>query len=115
MHTASLAINAYQAASGHRSQREQEAEVFLMANRGLRSARDGAPLQRVQALADNRRLWLAVTDLMRDPLNALPQDLRASILAVGMTVRREMDQDPPDLDFLIEINDQLAGGLTGSI
>ena len=50
-------------------------------------------IPRVQAIADNRRLWMTVTDLMRDPLNALPPDLRASIVSVGLAVQREMQID----------------------
>ena len=57
---------------------------------------------------------MTVTDLMRDPLNALPQDLRASIVSVGLAVQREMDRDEPDFDFLIAINENIAAGLAES-
>ena len=30
-------------------------------------------IQQVRALADNRRLWMMVSDLLRDPGNALPE------------------------------------------
>jgi flagellar biosynthesis regulator FlaF len=50
---------------------------------------------------------------MRDPLNALPQDLRASIVPVAMAVQREMQKDRPDFDFLIEINENIAVALAG--
>ena len=56
---------------------------------------------------------MTVSDLMRDPTNALPQDLRASILSVGITVQREMDEQSPDFDFLISINESIAQGLRG--
>ena len=69
-------------------------------------------MPRVQAIADNRRLWLTVTDLMRDPLNTLPQDLRASIVSVGLAVQREMEVAVPDFDFLIAINENIAAGLS---
>lgn len=107
------AAQAYQAAATHRSQREQEADVFRHANGILRAARDNAPTLRVKAIADNRRLWLTITDLMRDPLNALPPDLRASIVSVGIAVQREMQRDKPDFDFLIAINENIAAGLMG--
>jgi flagellar biosynthesis activator protein FlaF len=112
MQTMTKAANAYQAAATHRTQREQEADVFRRANGALRSARDAGPIARVRALADNRRLWLTVADLMGDPQNALPLELRASVLSVGMTVQREMDHDRPDFDFLIEINQNIAEGLS---
>ena len=115
MQTLSQAARAYQAAATHRSQREQEDEVFRRASGALKAARDGGPLRRVQAIADNRRLWITVADLMRDPLNALPQALRASIVSVGFTVQREMEREAPDFDFLIGINENIAAGLSGQV
>jgi flagellar biosynthesis regulator FlaF len=115
MDTLSQAARAYQAAATHRTQREQEADVFRRASGALKAARDANPMQRVQAIADNRRLWSTVADLMRDPLNALPQDLRASIVSVGITVQREMEHETPDFDFLIAINENIAAGLSGQV
>jgi flagellar biosynthesis regulator FlaF len=54
-----------------------------------------------------------VADLMRDPDNALPEALRASIISVARCVQREMDGDTPDFDFLITINENFAAGLAG--
>jgi flagellar biosynthesis regulator FlaF len=106
------AIQAYKTAARYRSQREQEADVFRHAIAGLTSAKDGNQIQKVRALADNRRLWMMVSDLLRDPGNELPEPLKASILSVGLTVRREMDQEIPDFNFLISINEHIAAGLT---
>jgi flagellar biosynthesis regulator FlaF len=106
------ALRAYDAASEHRSQRAQEADVFRRAVGALKAAQGGGPLPRVRALADNRRLWMAVQDLVRDPANALPQQLRAAIVSVGLTVEREMDRDTPDFAFLIGINENFAAGLS---
>ena len=105
------ATNAYQRATTHSSQRAQEADVFRRATGALKSARERGTIPRVHAIADNRRLWLTVTDLMRDPRNALPEDLRASIVSVGIAVQREMDRDSPNFDFLISINENIAAGL----
>ncbi|MDR3530315.1 MAG: flagellar biosynthesis regulator FlaF [Rhodopila sp.] len=113
MLNASHAIQAYRTASRYRSQRDQEADVFRQTSAALKSARGASPIQQVRALADNRRLWTTVTDLMRDPCNALPPPLRASIISVGLTVQREMDQESPDFDFLISINENIAAGLAG--
>jgi flagellar biosynthesis regulator FlaF len=107
------AIQAYKATNRLRSQRDQEADVFRSATAALKSARSGSVVQQVRALADNRRLWTTVTDLMRDPGNALPAPLRASILSVGLTVHREMDRDAPDFEFLISINENITAGLAG--
>jgi len=109
------ATRAYEAAATHRSQREQEADVFRRVIGALKSARNGHALQRVRALADNRRLWMVVNDLMRDPENKLSPDLRASIISVGLTVQREMDRDQPDFGFLIAVNENFAAGLSRGV
>lgn len=113
MQTTTNAAKAYEAASIQRSPRAQEADVFRRVIGALRASRDGGPLQRIRALADNRRLWMVVHDLMSDPDNALPLPLRAQIISVGLAVQREMDRDVPDIEFLIDINEQLAAGLSG--
>lgn len=115
MQPSTQAARAYEAAAVHRSARDQEADIFRRAIGGLKAARDAGPVQRVRALADNRRLWMAVGDLMRDPANGLPLPLRASIISVGMAVEREMDREQPDLAFLIEINEHIAAGLSGQV
>ena len=107
------ATRAYQNASAHRGLREQEADVFRHAVGALKAARAEGPIPRVRALADNRRLWMTVVDLVRDPGNSLPAELRASLISVGLAVQREMDQDHPDFDFLIGVNENIAAGLAG--
>jgi flagellar biosynthesis activator protein FlaF len=113
MPNASHAIQAYRTASTYRSQRDQEADVFRHTIATLKAARTASQIQQIRALADNRRLWLTVVDLMRDPNNALPEKLRASIVSVGLAVQREMDRESPDFDFLISINENIAAGLAG--
>jgi flagellar protein FlaF len=113
MSNASHAIQAYRTASRYRSQRHQEADVFNHAIAGLKGAKGAERIRKIRALADNRRLWMTVSDLLRDPANMLPERLRVSILSVGMTVQREMDKDEPDFDFLIAINENIAAGLSG--
>jgi flagellar protein FlaF len=108
------ATKAYSTAATYRSKRDQEADVFRRVAAVLVGARaSGAgSIQQVRALSDNRRLWMTVSDLMRDPSNTLPQDLRASILLVGITVQRDMDAPSPDFDFLAGINEDIAAGLS---
>jgi flagellar biosynthesis regulator FlaF len=113
MQNATFAIRAYENSARFRSQRDQEAAIFRRVSALLRQAKTANRIQQVRALADNRRLWITVLDLMRDPTNALPVPLRASIISIGLTVHREMDQEDPDFDFLISINDNLAAGLSG--
>lgn len=106
------AARAYQASSDQRSLRTQEADVFHRANGALRSALAGSQIDRVRALADNRRLWLTVIGLMQDPDNQLPSSVRASIVSVGRSVNREMDAASPDFDFLIAVNENIVAGLS---
>lgn len=113
MQTMTQAVRAYQAGSAHRSPREQEAEVFQSVNGALRATREQGPIARVRALADNRRLWTTVIDLVRDPANNLPAELRASIISVGLAVQREMDREQPNFEFLISVNENIAAGLSG--
>jgi flagellar biosynthesis activator protein FlaF len=113
MQNASHAIKAYSTASRYRSQRDQEADVFHHAIIALKGAKGASSIQQVRALADNRRLWMMVSDLLRDPGNALPDPLKASIISVGLTVQHEMDQEAPDFDLLISINENIAAGVAG--
>jgi flagellar protein FlaF len=115
MQTMTNAVRAYASAAEHRNVREQEADIFRRANAALRYARESAKrISRVRALADNDRLWMTILGLLHDPANALPDELRASIISVGLAVQREMQRDSPDFDFLIEINENIAAGLSGN-
>ena len=66
---------------------------------------------RARAIADNRRLWIALEASVRHPANQLPQDTKVAMLNVGRALMREMESQAPDLDFLIEVNEQLIAGL----
>jgi flagellar biosynthesis regulator FlaF len=110
------ATGAYRASRAAMHPRVQEADVFRRVTGALRAAQGDhaeAKLRAIRALADNRRLWLAVEGVLSDPTNALPVPLRASIISVGRSVFRAMDEEDPDLGFLIEVNEHMAAGLSG--
>jgi len=112
----SNAATAYRAARAGMPIRAQEADVFRRVTGALRAAQNAGAsgaLRATRALADNRRLWLAVEGVLVDPTNSLPPPLRASIISVGRTVLKEMEADKPDLAFLIEVNENIAAGLAG--
>lgn len=111
MSYAAVAARAYQAGAAHRSLRAQEADVFRRASYVLRSCAQEGPMARLRALADNRRLWGLVMDLVRDPANQLPLPIRANLVSIGLAVVRELDGEAPDLAFLADVNDQIAAGL----
>lgn len=108
------AMKAYRAASSHRGQREQDAEIFRRANASLRSAQTQGGMAQVRAIAENAQLWTLVIDLLRDPGNPLPPPLRGSMISVGLAVRRELTGEDPNLDFVIGVNEQFAAGLAGA-
>ena len=107
------AARAYGTQSARRNLRDQEADVFRRVTGGLRHAK-GDPARAGHALADNIRLWLMLGDVLRDPANALPAGLRAAIVSVGQAVQREMARPDPDLDFLIQVNENMTAGLAGA-
>jgi flagellar biosynthesis regulator FlaF len=109
-----LASRAYAAAASHKTVRQQEADLFRLVIARLQASRHATPIARVRALADNRRLWMTVSDLVRDDANPLPPETRAGILSIGKAVQREMDANEPNFDFLITINKNLAEGLSGN-
>lgn len=92
-----------------RTPKQAEAAVFAEANHRLRAAEAGLP--RVRALADNRRLWTMVLDMVSDPANELPLALRGQIASLANRVVRECDAEAPDLAFLVEVNEQIGAGL----
>jgi flagellar protein FlaF len=108
-----LATRRYGTTQQSRSPRHQEADVFRRVNHGLKAAQHADRVERSRAVADNRRLWLAMDAAMLHPANQLPEALKASILSLGRLIQREMNRETPDLAFLIEMNDQMIAGLSG--
>jgi flagellar biosynthesis activator protein FlaF len=106
-------LRAYGAMSAVRSRGAQEADVFYRANGALRAAQQGARMDRVRALADNRLLWTTVLALVYDPASKLPRELRGAIASIGLAVQREANRENPNLDFLISVNENVAAGLSG--
>ena len=103
----------YGATQRVRTLREQEADVFRRVNYGLKSALNSDAIDRARAVSDNRRLWLAIEAALVNPENLLPEVTRVSIMRLGRGVQREMDNQEPDIEFLININDQMIAGLSG--
>ena len=94
--------------------RQMEAEVFSRANRSIREAQTGSGAAAIaRAKGDNRRLWNVVLSLVLDPTNQLPAPLRSQVASLAHAVLRECEADPPDLGFIAEMNEAVAGGLWG--
>ncbi len=104
---------AYQSAVNLRSQRERDAEVFDVFASRLRNAENAGAIALAKALADNATLWRTVTTITLDSNNPQPVAIRKSLLALAATVIKEMAAPKPDIQVLIEINDNIAAGLRG--
>jgi flagellar biosynthesis regulator FlaF len=91
--------------------KQMEAEVFARCTRAIRAAETGSALDRVRAVADNRRLWDAVHASVSDPANALPPAMRGGLAGLAQAVLRECEAAEPDLGFIAEMNEQTAAGL----
>lgn len=62
-----------------------------------------------------RQLWLVLIADLSNAENALPEPLRASLISIGLWIRREVDLidrgDSANFDGLIEINQIVMDGL----
>jgi flagellar biosynthesis regulator FlaF len=108
-----LGTRRYGATQQTRSLREQEADVFRRVNYAMKAALNSNAIDRARAVADNRRLWLAVETALINPENLLPEATRVSMMRLGRLIQREMNAPEPDFAFLIEMNDQMIAGLSG--
>ncbi len=78
-------------------------------------ARGGGSPEALEATAFLRHLWtVLVADLSRDD-NALPASLKASLISIGLWIRKEVDLidegRSANFDGLVEINRIIADGL----
>jgi flagellar protein FlaF len=105
------AQRAYQMTRKATDPREQEADVVRRVTWALKEALEKEGIAKARAIADNRRLWIALEASVRHPANQLPRETKVAMLNIGRAVLREMESQAPDMDFLIEVNEQLAAGL----
>lgn len=88
------------------------AEVTAALTEAKRVAARGTVL--VEALDWNRRLWSTLASDCSSDGNALPRELRAQIISVGLWVSRyasEVARGKADIDALIEVNRTIMEGL----
>jgi flagellar biosynthesis activator protein FlaF len=116
------AANAYARTSREAgSPRDVEAQALLKAARQLEDVRTNwaGPDQRMQeALLFNRRLWTIFVSAAESDENPQPLEIRQNILNIGVFVLKQIvdmqaDPDPVKLKSLIDINCNLAAGLSG--
>lgn len=97
--------------------RQTEAGVLQRITDLLKAASDpdASPQTRIDALHQMRRFWMALIDDLATPGNALPQETRASLISIGLSLLREADQidiaGAEGFSYLAEINTLVLTGL----
>lgn len=105
------------------SPREIEAQALLKAARQLRDVQDnwtGPDKNLHNALLFNRQLWSIFMSAAANQENPQPVEVRQNIANIGVfvmnqTVEMQMNPDPSKLKSLIDINCNLAAGLSGRV
>ena len=103
------------------SPREIEAQALLKAARQLQDVQAnwaGPDKAMHNALLFNRRLWTIFMSAAEASDNPQPLEVRQNIANIGVfvmkqTIEMQMDPDPAKLKCLIEINCNIAAGLSG--
>jgi flagellar protein FlaF len=97
--------------------RERERQVFERCLELFRAADEKGPQSReaIDALAYCRRIWAVFLEDLASPDNALPKQLRAEIISIGLWVIREAENirlgKSTDFKPLIEVTTALHEGL----
>ena len=101
--------------------REIEAQALLMAARKLLDVQTnwaGPDKNMHKALLFNRRLWSIFLSAVEANDNPQPLEIRQNIANLGVfilqqTIEMQMNPDPAKLKSLIDINCNIAAGLSG--
>jgi len=105
------------------SPREIEAQALLKAARQLQEVQSnwaGPGKAMESALLFNRRLWSIFMSAAQTDENPQPIEIRQNIANIGVfvmkqTVDMQLNPDPAKLKSLIDINRNLAAGLSGRV
>lgn len=115
-----MSLQAYQQASARgESPRETEYRLFAQVTLALMDAAKCEPTDfrgRIDALDWNRRVWSVLGSACADPANALPEELRASIISLSIWVGKhtsEVIRRKEDIQPLIDVNRMIMQGLRG--
>jgi flagellar biosynthesis activator protein FlaF len=97
--------------------RRREREIIERAIEKLAAARSSGAQspEAIEALDFLRQLWTAFIEDLADDGNALPVPLRASLISIGLWIRKETELiasgRSQNFDGLIEINRMISQGL----
>lgn len=117
-----MSLSAYQKAQQRvETPRELEYRLFGQVTRALIDIQDlprHEIARRMDALDWNRRVWSFMAADCGNPDNALPENLRASIISLSLWVSRyssEVMHKGEDIEPLIDVNRSIMQGLAGQI
>jgi flagellar protein FlaF len=115
-----MSLQAYQqAAARGETPRETEYRLFAQVTLALMDAAKCDPTDirgRIDALDWNRRVWSVLGTACADPANALPPELRASIISLSIWVGKHTSQvirRQEEIQPLIDVNRMIMQGLRG--
>ena len=115
-----MSLQAYQqAATRAETPRETEYRLFAQVTLALMEAAKCEPGDirgRIDALDWNRRVWSTLGTACADPENALPPELRASIISLSIWVGKHTSaviRRQEEIGPLIDINRMIMQGLRG--
>lgn len=96
-----------------------EAWALTEAARRLAQSKNQDKEDMIEQVRLNWRIWTIIQSELVDPDCTIPIEIRQNLLNLSNFIdRRSIDfiakPDPPKLDILININRQIAGGLSGS-
>ncbi|MFN8734837.1 MAG: flagellar biosynthesis regulator FlaF [Hyphomonadaceae bacterium] len=117
-----MSLSAYQKAQQRvETPRELEYRLFGQVTRALIDIQDlprHEIARRMDALDWNRRVWSFMAADCGNPDNALPENLRASIISLSLWVSRyssEVMHKGEDVEPLIDVNRSIMQGLASQI
>ena len=120
MSTTAKSVGSYaQHQQAGESIRETEARALLNCASRLAAARDinNGYEYYSDAIKHNQELWTLFQVLLADPQNPLPRDLKITLLNLSryvdkVSLRASAEYNPDLLNSLIDINKQIAAGLS---
>ncbi|WLT08972.1 flagellar biosynthesis regulator FlaF [Bartonella apihabitans] len=97
--------------------RERESILFDRCIKMLRAAQKAGPSTRetYEAVAFTRKLWIILIEDLGLAENALPTELKASLISIGFFILKEIQRlengETADFDALVEISKSIRDGL----
>ncbi|MEJ1117753.1 flagellar biosynthesis regulator FlaF [Phyllobacterium sp. CCNWLW109] len=102
---------------GATSAKERERSLFDQSIMMLEAARDedGYSFKGIEAVQFTSRLWMIVMEDLGDPANQLPQELRASLISIGIFILKELEairqERSVNYDSIIDITKTIRDGI----